>query len=61
VAALADAIAGLLENPEAARRLGQKLRQRVVEHFSWRHTAKQLLQAYALAIPKKLTQSGPWA
>jgi glycosyltransferase involved in cell wall biosynthesis len=59
VAALGDAIAGLLENPEAARRLGQKLRQRVVERFSWQHTAKQLLQAYALAIPKKLTESGP--
>jgi glycosyltransferase involved in cell wall biosynthesis len=59
VAALADAIAGLLENPEAAHRLGQKLRQRVVERFSWERTAKQLLQAYALAISKKLAEDGP--
>jgi glycosyltransferase involved in cell wall biosynthesis len=61
VPALADAIAGLLENPEAARRLGQELRQRVVERFSWEHTAKQLLAAYALAIPKKLMAKNPGA
>jgi glycosyltransferase involved in cell wall biosynthesis len=59
VAALADAIAGLLKNPEAARRLGQKLRQRAVERFSWEHTARQLLQAYALAISKKRSEDGP--
>ncbi len=49
VAALADAIASLLKEPEQARQLGIRLRQRVVEHFSWQNTARQLLAAYALA------------
>jgi glycosyltransferase involved in cell wall biosynthesis len=51
--ALADAIAGLLENPDAGRRLGLELRQRVVEHFSWQNTARQLMVAYERAISKK--------
>ncbi len=45
--ALAAAIAGLLEDPEAARDLGRKLRRRVVDCFSWESTARQLLAAYA--------------
>lgn len=49
VAALADAIARLLENPENARELGRQLRRRVVERFSWENTARQLLTAYDLA------------
>ncbi len=49
VAALADAIAGLLEEPERARQLGIELRRRVVERFSWQNTARQLLKAYTLA------------
>ena len=53
VAALADAIASLLESPEASRELGQRLRRRVVTHFSWQSTARQLLQAYDLAIARK--------
>jgi glycosyltransferase involved in cell wall biosynthesis len=52
VAALADAIADLLEDPERARALGMKLRQRVMEHFSWRRTARQLSKAYGLAIER---------
>ncbi len=50
VAALASAIAGLLEDPEASRQLGLKLRQRVQEHFSWQSTAHQLVKAYDLAL-----------
>jgi glycosyltransferase involved in cell wall biosynthesis len=49
---LASAIAGLLENPDAARHLGAQLRKRVIEHFSWQHTARQLLSAYALAADR---------
>ncbi len=56
VAALAQAIAGLLEDPVRARRLGQQLQQRVVEKFSWQNTARQLLAAYDLAIAKKRGQ-----
>jgi glycosyltransferase involved in cell wall biosynthesis len=50
VAALADAIAGLLEDPEASRQLGLKLRQRVQTYFSWQNTARQLATAYDLAL-----------
>ncbi|MFC2023526.1 glycosyltransferase family 4 protein [Chloroflexota bacterium] len=49
VEGLADAIVSLLEAPDEARRLGMKLRQRVVERFSWQNTAHQLLRAYELA------------
>jgi glycosyltransferase involved in cell wall biosynthesis len=57
VPALADAIAGLLEDPEESRQLGQRLRKRVIDHFSWHSTAQQLLKAYALAASKQLPQS----
>lgn len=53
VPALADAIAGLLESPEESRQLGLRLRKRVIDHFSWRSTAHQLLKAYALAVSKR--------
>jgi glycosyltransferase involved in cell wall biosynthesis len=53
VVALADTIASLLEDPTSARRLGIKLRQRVIDHFSWQNTARQLMNAYALAIAQK--------
>jgi glycosyltransferase involved in cell wall biosynthesis len=53
VAALAGAIAGLLENPAASRRLGLRLRQRVQERFSWQNTARQLAAAYELALARR--------
>lgn len=53
VAALVEAIAGLLETPEKSRALGLKLRQRVIEQFSWEHTARQLLWAYDLALSQR--------
>lgn len=53
VAALADRIAGLLEDPERARQLGKQLRERVIEHFSWQSTARQLLAAYDRAAAVK--------
>jgi glycosyltransferase involved in cell wall biosynthesis len=49
VGALADAIARLLEEPQAARHLGQRLRCRVEQQFSWQSAAQQLLKAYDLA------------
>ncbi len=53
VAGLADAIASLLESPEKSRELGMRLRQRVMEHFSWQNTARQLMNAYSLATARK--------
>jgi glycosyltransferase involved in cell wall biosynthesis len=58
VAALADRIAGLLENPERAWQLGIKLRQRVIDHFSWQNTARQLLVAYERAVAAKFGKPG---
>jgi glycogen(starch) synthase len=34
---LAESIAGLLEHPETAARLGQTARRRAIERFSWDH------------------------
>ena len=48
--ALANAIIGLLQDPAGAQELGQRLRERVVTHFSWENTARQLMEAYAQAI-----------
>ena len=56
-AALADAMVSLLQDPEGARQLGLKLRQRVVEQFSWQNTAQQLLHAYALARERRVPAS----
>ena len=53
VEGLADAIVSLLEAPDEARQLGMKLRQRVVERFSWQNTARQLLRAYQLAAAQR--------
>jgi glycosyltransferase involved in cell wall biosynthesis len=53
VAALAAAIAGLLEDAEGARQLGARLRQRVQEQFSWQNTARQLMRAYDLALARQ--------
>jgi glycosyltransferase involved in cell wall biosynthesis len=50
VVALADGIAGPLEDPEGARQLGMGLRQRVTDRFSWQNTARQLLTAYAQVV-----------
>jgi glycosyltransferase involved in cell wall biosynthesis len=53
VAALAEAITRLLEDPQGSRQLGARLRQRVIDCFSWEKTARQLLEAYSLAISLK--------
>jgi glycosyltransferase involved in cell wall biosynthesis len=53
VDALANAIAGLLEEPERSQALGQRLRQRVIEHFSWQSTAHQLIKAYDIAMARR--------
>lgn len=50
--ALANAIVGLLQDPEGARRRGLALRCRVQENFSWQKTASQLLAAYDLATDR---------
>ncbi|MGC9665962.1 glycosyltransferase family 4 protein [Planosporangium sp. 12N6] len=48
--ALAAAIGRLLDDPGLRRRLGTAGRRRVVERFTWRHTAQQTAAWYAEAI-----------
>lgn len=43
---LADSLIRLLRDPQEATSLGSRLRQRVIENYSWSQTARQLLVAY---------------
>lgn len=45
VAALAEATARLLRDPELRRRMGEAGRQRVAERFSWEKTARTMWEA----------------
>ena len=58
VDALADAIRGLLDQPDAASARGARLRQRAVEHFSWSTTARRLLDAYDDVIDEARGRGG---
>ena len=44
--AMADAIAGLLDDPSCALRMGIAGRQRVVERFSWDRAAAETVEVY---------------
>ncbi len=44
--ALAKAVAFPLRNPEVGRELGEKLRWRAAEHFSWERMGRSLLRLY---------------
>jgi glycosyltransferase involved in cell wall biosynthesis len=43
---LADALQSLLANPERARALGRRSRQRVAEHYSWEQAGSRILSIY---------------
>ena len=43
---LAKALNYLLDNPEAAQRMGEEGRKRAEEHYSWKNVAEQTLRAY---------------
>jgi glycosyltransferase involved in cell wall biosynthesis len=51
--ALADAIAGLLDDPDRRTELGQKLRERAMRHFSWERAGRQLLSIYDGVLERK--------
>jgi len=44
--ALAEAVGGLLDDPEGRNRLGRRGRRRVVEHFQWSRAARETRQVY---------------
>jgi glycosyltransferase involved in cell wall biosynthesis len=50
---LADAIAGLLDDPGRRAELGQKLRERAGRHFSWERAGRQLLSIYDGVLGRK--------
>ena len=50
VAALADAIRHLYDDPEVVARMSVAARSRVVENFTWDHFRERLLGAYELAM-----------
>lgn len=49
-AALADAIAGLLSDPDRCRCIGQRLRRRAGRHFSWDRAGRHLLKIYRTVL-----------
>ena len=49
-AALADAIASLLNDPQRHTELGQKLRARAARHFSWDRAGRHLLTIYRTVL-----------
>lgn len=48
--ALAHRIGAVLDDPETAERVGRAGRRRVMEHWSWRHTAERTAEQYRLAL-----------
>lgn len=52
-AALADAITGLLDDPQRRTELGHKLRARVARHFSWDRAGRHLLTVYRTVLESK--------
>jgi len=48
--ALVEAIAGLLDNPDRRRHLGEIGRRRVMDMFNWKNTAKETADVYREAI-----------
>jgi glycosyltransferase involved in cell wall biosynthesis len=54
-AALALAIAALIDDPEKRRKYGELGRKRILEHFSWRDAAIRTLEVYGEAIERKRT------
>jgi glycosyltransferase involved in cell wall biosynthesis len=59
VPALADAIRRLITEQGLASRLGAAGRREVLEHYTWDHTYRALLQVYAAVLPAGGPESFP--
>lgn len=55
-AALADAVRRILDEPDLGRRLGQGGRQRVLDRWSWRHTAERTVEQYRMLLAEHKTR-----
>lgn len=51
--ALAARIKTALDDPALRKRIGKAGRQRVVEHWSWRHTAERTVEQYRLLLEQR--------
>jgi len=51
--ALAFMIRDALDNPENRARVGMQGRQRVIDHWSWRHTALRTIEQYRELLENK--------
>lgn len=51
--ALADGIAGFLEDPQRRTELGRKLRERAARHFSWDRAGRHLMTVYRSVLQSK--------
>jgi alpha-maltose-1-phosphate synthase len=58
VPGLAAAIAALLEDPHAARAMGLRARQRVVERYSWQHHCEELERIMSDALERRGRAAG---
>ncbi len=50
--ALAAKLAWVLDHPDEAAKVGQAGRQRVIDHWSWRHTAEKTVEQYRALLEK---------
>ncbi|MBA3281537.1 MAG: glycosyltransferase family 4 protein, partial [Acidimicrobiia bacterium] len=50
--ALAAQIGWVLDNPAAAAVVGRQGRQRVIDHWSWRHTAEKTVEQYRALLAR---------
>ncbi|MFN8018385.1 MAG: glycosyltransferase family 4 protein [Acidimicrobiales bacterium] len=48
--ALAQKLAYVMDEPEVAARVGLAGRQRVIDHWSWRHTAEKTVEQYRIRL-----------
>ena len=51
--ALAVKLAYVLDNPKVGAKVGQAGRQRVIDHWSWRHTAEKTVEQYRARLAQK--------
>jgi glycosyltransferase involved in cell wall biosynthesis len=51
--ALAAKLAYVMDNPEIATKVGHAGRQRVIDHWSWRHTAEKTVDEYRARLAQK--------
>jgi glycosyltransferase involved in cell wall biosynthesis len=51
--ALATKLAYVLDHPKVATKVGKAGRQRVIDHWSWRHTAEKTVEQYRARLAQK--------